>query len=57
MSLSNTMREIVNLKERMNEMELKMSQFMEMLSNKNRADIDYIAMETDVDLDQDTPEN
>ena len=54
--LSPVMREIVNIKERLNEIEKRQSDFAELLHNNSRSDIDYMAMELDVNLDQDTEE-
>lgn len=50
--LNPVMQEIVAIKKRLNDIERRQSQFTEMLSSTNRSDIDFIAMETGVDLDQ-----
>jgi hypothetical protein len=44
--------EVLPLKKRIFELEVKLSEFTEMRHDKNRSDIDYIAMETGVDIDQ-----
>lgn len=44
--------EILDIKKRLLEIEKNQSNFAEILSSINRADIDYIAMEADIDLDQ-----
>lgn len=54
--VANPMSEIKNIKKRLNDIEKKISDIMIMLSNINRSDIDYLAMELDVDLDADGEE-
>lgn len=44
--------EIRLLKKRLNEDEQKISQFYDMLHEVNASNIDYLAMETGVDLDE-----
>ena len=54
--LSQPMREIVELKRRLTEVERRQSEFTELLHTGNRSDIDYIAMETGIELDQEEEE-
>ena len=54
--LSPVMKEIVAIKERLNDIEKRQSDFAELLHSNSRSDIDYMAMELDVNLDQDTEE-
>ena len=54
--LNPVMKEIVDIKERLNRIEERLSVFAEMLHQDNRADIDYISMETGIDLDQNDQE-
>lgn len=45
--------EIKPLKKRIFDLEVKLSEFTQDRHERNHADIDYIAMETGVDLEQD----
>lgn len=47
-----TRREFEAIKIRLNDMDAKISNFSKMLSQLNRSDIDYIAMETGIELEQ-----
>ena len=49
-------KELVNIKNRLTRVEQQLSAYIDMQNERTRADIDFIAMETDVDLDQDPVE-
>jgi len=50
------MKEIKALKDRLFEAEVKLSKYYDMMHSISTSNIDYLAMETGVDLDQDEEE-
>ena len=53
MTRKEIMKEISTLSERISNLAKQLSDFAEILNNQRASDIDYIAMETGVELEQD----
>lgn len=53
MTRKEIMKEISTLSERINSLAKQLSDFSEILNAQRASDIDYIAMESGIDLDQD----
>lgn len=57
MSRQEVYKELATLSERIFELSKQLSDFTDMLNEQRKSDIDYIAMMTDVDMDQDQGED